>query len=100
MVIVAARCVKLSGHSSGGVMTPRCGGWRMRRSWMSRRWANSASAHAGAAGDGYGFHGDQIECIDRNAETGAGTGEKVAEVTERAMRGSILPPACVAAWRR
>lgn len=42
----------------------------------------------------------QIECIDEIAKL-AGTGEMVAEVTERAMRGELdLPPACAAAWRR
>lgn len=42
----------------------------------------------------------QIECIDEIAKL-AGTGEMVAEVTERAMRGELdLPPACAAVWRR
>jgi phosphoserine phosphatase len=62
--------------------------WRMRRGWTSRHWVKFPICAPRAAGDGYGLHGDQIECIDEIAKL-AGTGELVSEVTERAMRGEL-----------
>ncbi|EHC96310.1 Phosphoserine phosphatase, partial [Salmonella enterica subsp. enterica serovar Urbana str. R8-2977] len=84
----------LSGHSSGGVANAACDAELLR----ATRLAHEAQLDVAPLGKiphlrtpgllvmDMDSTAIQIECIDEIAKL-AGTGEKVAEVTERAMRG-------------
>ncbi len=99
MVLSPPRCVGgLSGHSSGvEMLTPRATRLAHEAQLMSRRWVKFRTGHT-AAGHGYGFHGlSRLSVSMKSREAGRGTGEKVAEVTERdAAHGYFRQPASVA----